>query len=173
VAIRIESIAYLPGYAFQIAVATLVGQFLGGGDPRRAGRSVLVACAVSGSILSVMGLVMFFAAQPLVDLFLSSEQTGVARIAPALLRIVSVAMPPLAIMQALTGALRGAGDTAWPMAFTFIGFVGIRLPLAWLLVLHWQWGVTGAWYAMVADVLFRCVLVAFRFLHGGWKRVEV
>ena len=37
----------------------------------------------------------------------------------------------------------------------------------------WGWGVEGAWYAMVADVLVRTVLVTYRFSHGGWKRVEV
>jgi putative MATE family efflux protein len=173
VAIRIESLAYLPGYAFQIAAATLAGQYLGAGDYRQAGRSVLVACAASGALLTGMGLLLFFAAGPLVDLFLSADQTGVAAVTPALLRIVSVAMPPLAIMQVLTGALRGAGDTAWPLAFTFLGFLGVRLPLAYLLVMVWHWGVAGAWYAMVADMLVRCALVVFRFLHGGWKRVQV
>jgi Na+-driven multidrug efflux pump len=173
VAIRIESLAYLPGYAFEIAAATLVGQYLGASDYRRAGRSVLVACAASCALLTVVGLVFFFAAPLLVGLFLSSEQTGVAAIAPSLLRIVAVAMPALALMQVLTGALRGAGDTRWPLAFTFLGFLGIRLPVAYLLVLVWHWGVTGAWYAMVADLLVRCALICFRFTHGGWKRVEV
>jgi putative MATE family efflux protein len=173
VAIRIESLAYLPGYAFQIAAATLAGQFLGARDYRQAGRSVMVAGATSCTLLSAMGLVLFFAATPLVQLFLSPEQTGVAAIAPTLLRIVSVAMPPLAIMQVLTGALRGAGDTFWPLVYTILGFVAIRLPIAWLLALEWHWGVAGAWYAMVADMMVRCGLVLFRFAHGGWKRVEV
>lgn len=173
VAIRVESLAYLPGYAFQIAAATLVGQYLGAGDYRRAGRSVLVACAASGALLTGMGLLLFFAATPLVELFLRAGDSGVAAVAPRLLRIVSVAMPPLAIMQVLTGALRGAGDTAWPVAFTFLGFLGVRLPVAYLLVIVWHWGVAGAWYAMVADMLIRTALVAFRFLHGGWKRIEV
>ena len=132
-----------------------------------------VACAVNGTLLCLVGLVLFFGAGPLVGLFLSPEQTGVAAIAPVLLRIVSVAMPPLALMQVLTGALRGAGDTRWPLVFTFVGFLGVRLPLAYLFVFVWQWGINGAWYAMVADVLFRCVLVVFRFTHGGWQRVEV
>jgi Na+-driven multidrug efflux pump len=35
-AVRIESLAYLPGSAFQIAAATLTGQCLGAGDVRRA-----------------------------------------------------------------------------------------------------------------------------------------
>jgi MATE family, multidrug efflux pump len=173
VAIRIESLAYLPGYAFEIAAATLAGQYLGAGDYRRAGRSVLVACASSCTLLTMVGLVFLFAAPQLVGLFLSSEQTGVAAIAPSLLHIVAMAMPPLALMQVLTGALRGAGDTRWPLAFTFLGFLGIRLPVAYLLVLVWHWGIVGAWYAMVTDLLVRCALVSFRFLTGGWKRVEV
>ncbi len=52
VAIRIESIAYLPGYAFQVAAATLAGQYLGARDFRRAGaayrwpaRSMARCCA--------------------------------------------------------------------------------------------------------------------------------
>jgi Na+-driven multidrug efflux pump len=107
-----------------------------------------------------------------VHLFVTN-QAGVAAVTPQLLRIVSVAMPPLAILQVLTGALRGAGDTAWPLLFTFLGFLAVRLPLAYLLAIHWHWGVAGAWYAMVADMIFRCALVVFRFLHGGWKKVEV
>jgi putative MATE family efflux protein len=173
VAIRIESLAYLPGYAFQVASATLVGQFLGAREPKRAGHSVLVAASVSLALLTGAGLLMFLEAGPLVGLFLSSGQSGVALIAPRLLQIVAVAMPFLALLQVLTGALRGAGDTAWPLAFTFIGFVGVRLPLAWLLVTHWQWGIDGAWYAMVVDVLLRTGMVGVRFLSGGWQRIEV
>lgn len=173
VAIRIESLAYLPGYAFQVAAATLAGQYLGARNYRQAGRSVLVACLASGSLLTGAGLVLFFGADPLVHLFLSADQTGVVAIAPALLRIVSIAMPPLALVQVFTGALRGAGDTRWPLAFTFIGFVGVRLPLAYLLALAWGWGIQGAWYAMVADVLVRCAMVTYRFSRGRWKRTEV
>ena len=173
VAIRIESLAYLPGYAFQVAAATLAGQYLGARDyragrPQRAGGLPGQRHALdrrrAGAVLR---------RRPLVDLFLSAEQTGVAAIAPTLLRIVSIAMPPLALVQVLTGALRGAGDTRWPLAFTFIGFVGVRLPLAYLLAIAWGWGIQGAWYAMVADVLVRCALVSYRFRHGGWKRTEV
>lgn len=173
VAIRIESLAYLPGYAFQLAAATMAGQYLGARDDRRAGRSVLTACAASGGLLTAVGLVLFFGANQLVGLMVSPEQVGVVAIAPTLLRIVSIAMPPLAVVQVLTGALRGAGDTRWPLAFTFIGFVGVRIPTAYLLAHVWGWGINGAWYAMVADVMLRCALVTYRFTHGGWKRIEV
>lgn len=173
VAIRIESLAYLPGYAFQVAAATLVGQYLGARDQRQAAHTVLVACATSGTMLTVAGLVLFFGADALVHLFLSPEQVAVAAIAPRLLRLVAFAMPPLALLQVLTGALRGAGDTRWPLAFTFIGFVVVRLPMAYVLAIDWGWGIMGAWYALVTDILLRCVLVCYRFARGKWKRVEV
>jgi Na+-driven multidrug efflux pump len=163
----------LPGYAFQVAAATLAGQYLGARDYRQAGRIVSVACLTSGSLLTGAGLLLFFEAEQLVYLFVNADQSGVIAIAPVLLRIVSIAMPPLAIVQVLTGALRGAGDTRWPLAFTFVGFVGVRLPLAWLLAIEWHWGINGAWYAMVVDVLVRCFLITYRFRHGGWKSTEV
>jgi putative MATE family efflux protein len=173
VAVRIESIAYLPGYAFQVAIATLCGQYLGAKDYARARRAVTVASAVNCGLLTAAGMVMFFAGRPMVWLFVSPEQAGVVAIAPVLLRIVAFAMPPFALLEVFTGALRGAGDTRWPLLFTLIGFVGVRLPLAWLFVYQWQLGVEGAWYAMVTDVLVRCALISARFWFGGWQRVRV
>jgi MATE family, multidrug efflux pump len=34
-------------------------------------------------------------------------------------------------------------------------------------------GVVGAWYAAIVDVTLRSILLAWRFFHGGWKRVDV
>jgi putative MATE family efflux protein len=173
VAIRVESLAYLPGYAFQLASATLTGQYLGARDYHRANRSVLMACATSGGLMIAVSLSFFLFAGPLVDIFLGADQDDVAAVAPGLLRIIAVALPTLALTQVLTGALRGAGDTRWPLVFTFIGFLVVRLPMTWLVTQRWDWGIEGAWYAMAADIIVRCTLITARFLTGGWKRVEV
>jgi Na+-driven multidrug efflux pump len=116
---------------------------------------------------------LFLGADWLAGWFVSAEQEAVAQLAASLLRIVALALVPLGLLQVLTGALRGAGDTRWPLAFTFIGFVGVRLPLAWWLAIHGDWGVRGAWIAMAVDLGVRCLLVVWRFEHGGWKRIEV
>jgi putative MATE family efflux protein len=173
VAIRVESLAYLPGYAFQLAAATLAGQYLGARDYHRANRSVLMACATSGGLMIGVSLSFFLFAGPLVDIFLGADQEDVAAVAPGLLKIIAVALPTLALTQVLTGALRGAGDTRWPLVFTFIGFLIVRLPMTWLVTQRWDWGIEGAWYAMAADIIVRCALITARFLTGGWKRVEV
>lgn len=171
VAVRIESLAYLPGIAFQVAAATMAGQYLGAGDPQRASRGAWTACLVCAGVMSAAGLVFFFAARPLTMVF--TGQANVIETSVPLLKIVAVAMPAMAVTTALSGALRGAGDTRWPFAFTMIGLLGVRIPAAYALTLYFPLGIQGAWYAMVADIWIRCPLVLARFLHGGWKRIDV
>jgi Na+-driven multidrug efflux pump len=35
------------------------------------------------------------------------------------------------------------------------------------------WGLRGAWIAMLVDLCVRGILVAARFLQGGWRHVQV
>ena len=184
--VRIESLAYLPGTAFQVAAATLAGQFLGAGDPRRASRSVMMAFVVGGGIMAAAGVLFFFGGGWLTELFLGAQTNQIAALTIPLLKIVALAMPPFALSTILIGGLRGAGDTRWPLVFTFVGFLLVRIPLAYFLawdhftvpLLGWSmtglgWGVSGAWYAMLIDCCVRSVMVGSRFLHGGWQRVYV
>jgi Na+-driven multidrug efflux pump len=97
----------------------------------------------------------------------------VGEAAAPLLRIVAFGMPALALTTILSGGLRGAGDTRWTLIITFAGLVGVRIPVAYLLAHGCGLGIRGAWYAMVADLTVRCILVGLRFRHGGWKRIEV
>jgi len=186
VALSVEAVVFLPGVALQMAAATLAGQYLGARDPARASRSVWTACGIGLGVMAAGGAVIYSLAGRLTPLFVSSEQSAVALAAEPLVRTVSLAMPALALMMILTGALRGAGDTRWPLVFSLIGFLGVRIPAAyWLafpeihlpgldrVVVGWNLGVVGTWYAMVSDLTVRAALVLSRFLQGRWKDVEV
>lgn len=186
VAIRIESLAFLSGAAFQVAATTTAGQYLGAGDYRRAGRSVVWACVVGGGVMTAAGALFFAFPLSLASVFVRSGQLDVARQAVPLLQIVAVAMPAFSITMILSGALRGAGDTRWPLIFSLIGFTAVRIPLAhWFAfeqlslfdgawtIEGWGLGVAGAWYGMFIDLHVRAALILYRFFHGGWKRVKV
>ena len=183
--VQIEAMSYLPGSAFQVAAATLAGQSLGAADERRAARGVLLCVASAVAIMTLAGFVMFFAGDWLAVLFIG-RRNETAILVGQLLRIVALSCPSLAVLMVLSGALRGSGDTAWPLVFTFVGLVGVRIPgaclLAWdevplplvgLTLTGAGLGVAGAWWAMVADVVVRSLLAAGRFAQGGWKRVKV
>ena len=184
--IRIESLAYLPGSAFHVAAATMTGQFLGADDSKRATRSALTATAVGGSFMIGTGFLFYFGAEWLTHIFIIDGQQQIGTLTVQLLQLVSFSMPSLALMIILNGALRGAGDTRWPLLFTFVGLICIRIPLAYwlakdqiqipffnLAIDGWGLGILGAWYAMLIDVIVRSLMITGRFLQGGWQRIQV
>lgn len=183
--VQIEAMSYLPGSAFAVAAATLAGQSLGAADPRRAIRGVLLCAGSAVAIMCVAGLVMFVAGEQIARVFVG-DRRELAALTGQLLKIVALSAPPHAILMVLVYALRGSGDTRWPLAITFIGLAGVRIPaaclLAWtevplpftdLALPAFGFGIAGAWWAMVADVALRAVLISARFLHGGWKHARV
>ncbi|MEQ8847093.1 MATE family efflux transporter [Botrimarina sp.] len=185
VAIQVEALAFMPGGAFQIAASTMAGQYLGAGQPDRATRSVLVACAAAAALMMAMGGVFWFAAEEVIALFVR-DKPDVTELAARLLRVISLAMLPLAIGMVLSGALRGAGDTRWALAFTLLSMCLVRIPLASYLaqetvtapVLGWTvagagLGAVGAWCGAATDLFVRATLLSGRFLHGGWREVDV
>ena len=82
-------------------------------------------------------------------------------------------MPALAAQIVFTSALRGAGDTRVPVLISWLGFLGVRIPLAYLLTGPADLGLFGAWVAMCADIWVRGAFFAARFAGGRWKRIEV
>ena len=178
VAIRCEAIAFLTVTAFSVAASTLTGQYLGAGRPDLAGRSASTAWALGVLVLAALGVVLFTQARAMFELFLGGRQPQVVALGAPVLRVVAFAFPALATIDVLSGALRGAGDTRWPWVFVLVGYLAVRLPLTYLLATPTTngglgWGLYGAWIAMFADLCVRGLLVAGRFLHGGWRLARV
>ena len=184
--VQIEALAYLPCVGFQVAASTMTGQFLGASDPRRATRAAITTTAFGFGMLTVTACVFYFGGGVLAGFFTGDSHDATAQATAALMKIVAYSTPSLALVMVLTGALRGAGDTRWPLVISFVGLLGIRLPLscilAWdtvaipgldLAFAGWGMGVAGAWWAMVVDVVLRSGLVVFRFWQGGWRQLRV
>ncbi len=175
IALRCEGISYLSGVAFATAAMTLVGQNLGAKRPQDASRSAWNALAMACGLMSLMGVIFFVLAPQLFELFCPHEHQASVVVAgiPAL-RLIALAMPPLAVCIVFTQALRGAGDTRVPVLITVIGFFLIRAPIAiYLTQPEMGLGLFGAWLAMCADIFVRGGFFLWRFLSGRWKTIEV
>ena len=186
VAIRWEALGFLSGIAFGTAAATLVGQNLGAGKPQQAARTGWTAFGIGCLVMTAMGILFFALADPMFRLFFPHPwQHDSVIVGVPVLRLIAFAMPPLASAIIFVNALRGAGDTTFPLFFTWIGFLLVRIPLAYLFTkaevdVWWlgtipgfDLGLFGAWLAMCADLVLRGGLFMWRFAGGAWKKVEV
>jgi len=174
IALQWEALGYLSGSAFAAAAMALVGQCLGAQRPDLASRSAWTAFGLGLGVMSVMGAVFFLLAEPMFLLFCPHpEQRPIVQQGVPVLQLIAFGMPPLASCIIFTGALRGAGDTRVPVLFTWMGFLGVRIPLAYLLAGWAGWGLFGAWCAMLADLVVRGAAFYWRFLGGAWKSIRV
>jgi putative MATE family efflux protein len=186
IAIIWEALGYLSGQAFATAAAALVGQNLGARRPHEAARSGWIAWGIGCGVMAAMGLVFYALAPQMFQLFCpKKDQQAVIEAGVPILRLVAFTMPALACIIIFTGALRGAGDTRLPMVVSWIGFLAIRIPLAYFLMdssvdlgplgtyRGLSMGLYGAWLAMFADLLTRGALFLIRFATGGWERIKV
>jgi putative MATE family efflux protein len=186
IALGWEALGYLSGSAFGTAAMTLVGQNLGAGQPARAAQSGWMAFRLGCGVMSAMGIVFFLLAPQMFALFCPRpDQAEEIELGVRVLRLVAFAMPALACTIIFTYALRGAGDTRVPVLFTWIGFLGFRIPLAYWLTMgnidlgflgNWpglNQGLFGAWLAMFVDLLIRGSFFLYRFAKGKWKAIEV
>jgi len=93
--------------------------------------------------------------------------------AVSFMHVLALAQPLMAADSTLGGALRGAGDTRFPLLTVIACFYGARLGLAWLSAYVLDWSLAWVWGALLGDYLLRAGLKAWR-LHGGrWRQIRV
>jgi len=90
-----------------------------------------------------------------------------------ILKLVAIIQPFQSSQLILSGALRGAGDTRSTAIIIFITVLLVRPGLAMFTIHVLNWGLIGAWIALMADQFLRSLLVLLRFNSGKWKTIKV
>jgi putative MATE family efflux protein len=168
---QVESFSFLPCIGFSGAASALVGQALGMGDPGRATRSGWAAVRMAFLWSTLAGAAFMAVPGVLLGIFTNDERVIHAGIGA--LAIVGLGQPAQAVIFTLGGALRGAGDTRFPLIATVVNWFVVRLPLAYALAFPLGLGLAGVWAGIAADYFVRAALLAWRFNSGAWQRVRV
>ncbi|MCB2291637.1 MATE family efflux transporter [Clostridium sp. CS001] len=171
ICLSILGLSFTPGQAFGIAAASLIGRSLGEGKPDKADEYGREARRIGSIISSIMAIVLFFFGPQLVGLYTPDPE--IIRKSSNALKIIAIVQPFQSSQLILAGALRGAGDTVWPLVSTFIGVIGIRIVLAYILVTKMGMGLSGAWIAVFVDQFVRWILIYSRYKTGKWKYVKL
>jgi putative MATE family efflux protein len=168
IAVNVESLSFMPGFAIGVAGTTLVGQSLGAGKPGLAERTVGRVLAFAALIMGAVGAGFALLGPAIAGLFGSTP--AVVAAAGSAIRISALEQIPLAIMMPLSGCLRGAGDMKSPMYATVVGVLLFRVPVVYLFALVFGWGLNGVWLGTAVDWAGRTLLLYFLFRRGAWKR---
>jgi len=132
IVMRVDGFAMLPNFSFGTAMTTYAGQNVGAGKKDR-----VIKGAKQGTLVAVLtstvmtGLILLFGKQ-LMGIFTDTKE--LVELSRNMMGIIAAGYIAMAVTQSLSGVMRGAGDTLTPMWISLFTTVGVRVPLAYLLV---------------------------------------
>lgn len=171
VALNITSLSFTTGMGFAMSATSLVGRSLGAKKPDMAEMLANSAHKLAMMVSGAVAVILFFFGRQVALLY--SNDLAVITQAAIALKIIALVQPSQSTQFVLAGALRGAGDTKWPLYSTIIGVWGFRVLLSYLFVQVLGYGLVGAWVAMAVDQFARSSIILYRFRSNKWKHVRV
>ncbi|MGM9522214.1 MAG: MATE family efflux transporter [Oscillospiraceae bacterium] len=169
ICMSVQAMSFMIGQAFANAATTLMGQSLG--KRRRDMAEIYMRETRNIGILVsfVLMALMVLLNKNIVALYNSNED--VIEIGGKILILLAASQPFQADQFIVSGGLRGAGDTRYTAIVIMITVLGVRSGFCAIAMNVLDWGLWGAWIALVADQCLRTLLMAVRYSSGRWKRI--
>ena len=167
IAVRIVMFSILPAWGLSNAVATLVGQNLGAGQPDRAEASVWYIVKYNAIYMGFASLMILLFTRSIVGLF--TDEAAVVEYAVQCLTIFAFAFVAWGAGMALSQAFNGAGDTMTPTWINVFCFWVVQMPLAYFLALGLDLGPVGVFWAVFASDILTGIVGFLVFRRGKWK----
>lgn len=167
---RLEGLAYFSSLGFSVAAATLVGQYLGAGQPEKAERSAWLTIAYISVFLGGVCVLYLFFARQVFEFFIADPK--VVSEGANYLRIIALFEIFLGCEVVFEGAFGGAGDSLPPMVVS-VPLTVLRIPLALVLANDLNLGSAGVWWAISTTTAAKGISIAIWFKLGHWKRRKI
>ena len=168
IAFNVLSLSFLPGFGFAIAATALVGQSIGAREPEEGAEAAAIATRWAVVWMAVMGVVSYLLAEPIMRLF--SQEAAVVSDGVAAIRVVALAQPFWAVLFVQSGALRGMGNTSFPLRANTGGLWSTMI-IAWLAVNYLDGGIAHVWgvFLITSPVMAIVLWKRFRRAVGEWS----
>ena len=163
IAVEAETLFYIPGYGFRTATSSLIGNALGEKDSENVDVTQKLSILITVSAMVVSGIVLFLVARPLMSIFTDSER--VIELGAMALRLVAFTEPFFGLMVVMEGIFNGEGRTQEVFVVETASMWGIRILSTFLCVVVWGFGLKQVWYCMIADNIFKAVMLFVLFLR--------
>lgn len=161
------SLAWLPAIGLMIATTSLVGQAVGARDFDRARAVTRFAQQLAFGWMVVVGALFALFGTAIATAYTSDPET-IAEAARGFYAFVP-GMPIIGLGFVIGGALRGVGDTRFPMIASIMTGWLIILPVAWFGAVILNWGLAGAIAGFSLSSVVNYVALRWRFNHRHWQ----
>lgn len=166
-ALTAESMSYMPAFAFQMAITTLVGQSLGAKKPDLATKFVRVTMWMGIVVMAIATAGLFIWATPIIGFFTADAE--VIALAAKCLQIVALVQIPQMAAWVLGGVLRGAGDTNTVFIVTAVTNWGVRTLFSILAVRVFHMDLIAVIWVMCIEIMVRLIWLVIKYKQGSWK----
>ncbi|MFO7898335.1 MAG: MATE family efflux transporter [Planctomycetota bacterium] len=169
--IQVIRLSFMPVLGLNIGIQAVVGQHIGMGDHDGAKRRGYRALAAGTGFMVMMGIGFLLFRYRLIGLF--TDKASVIELGATMLIFGAIFQAFDAVFIMSYGALKGAGDTRFPMFVTVGSAWLFFLPLAVLLTQVFDLGVAGAWLAMTLYLALAGSITFARFASGAWRKIDI
>jgi Na+-driven multidrug efflux pump len=168
IGLSILGVMIVIAFSFAISAATLISQHLGAGDPKgayNAGWKTMRTCVY----LMIVGAILMSLFAEEIGRFMIDDDEVIGHMVQ-FTYILAICLPLMAIEFSMAGALRGAGDTRFPMMVTVFSILISRMLAPWILV---TMGADVFWvYATsILDFSLKAGLNMARFRKKKWMQM--
>ena len=167
IANTVESAFYIPGFGMQTAAATLTGNAYGAKDKDMMNRITKMFIVIEVCLMTLSGAALFFAAEPLVNIFSNSDE--VILLGTRVLKMVALSEPLYGVALITEGFLMGVGRTKTPFIYNIIGMWGVRILGTFIFTQILGYGLVAAWACMIAHNVLLCCLYFISYVRGKWN----
>ncbi|ELZ27562.1 MATE family drug/sodium antiporter [Halosimplex carlsbadense 2-9-1] len=171
---RVFSVIVLPAIAIARGVETMTGQNVGAGKSDRAEAAANLAAKVLFGVLTLAGVAVFLAPEPIISVFVGAGQENADRVVEVgaqFLRYVALTFGFIGVTRAYTGSFRGAGRTLTAAAISVAMLGVVRFPIAWFAA--GPLGETGIWLSFAVSNVVGAVIAVLWYRRGTWKGTEL
>ncbi|MCW8837982.1 MAG: MATE family efflux transporter [Thiovulaceae bacterium] len=170
VGLRVEGIAFMPGFGFAIAAMALVGQNLGANNKDKAYKMGIISGRIAYVFMGAIGLFMILFPEYIVGLFTEDKTTIL--IASQYLILVGLAQVPLAIMFVYSSALRGAGATKTTLKINVFSLWFFRIIPSYI-AYKLGFGVISIFVIMNIETLLKGIIYWYIYQKKEWLNTKV
>ncbi len=174
---RVDGFAVLPIFSFGSALTTYAGQNIGAGNKDRVEKGSRQGLIMSLIFSAIIVSVILLFGRGLMSIFTTTQE--LVDLGMHIMKILAVGYILMAIIQALTGVMRGAGDTVTPMWISITETFFLRMPLAYIMVYLSR---SEAYPIGNQDMIFWSLIIAwgigaamsiFFYRFGNWRKKGV